>query len=725
MGARVPQLRTSVARGLLSGGRAMIVSSMVLPALDRIRNIGIVAHIDAGKTTVSERILFYAGVEHRMGEVHEGSAVMDWMEEERKRGITITAAATSFSWRDLTVNLIDTPGHVDFTVEVERCMRVLDGAVLVLNAVAGLQAQSETVWRQMKRHGVPYIAFVNQYDRAGADYLRCVSGLSERLSEPAVAIQYPLGSEREFRSIVDLVARRAWLFREADLGLEPIEIPVPEDAADEVDVLRAELLDALAEEDEELLECVLEDREPPVATIVSALRRRVLARTLVPVLCGAALRNVGIQLLLDAVAEYLPSPLDLPPAVGAPAGRPLSRDSSDAGLLSDERVPDANAPLVALVFKLAADTNEDLTFVRVYSGSLSPGCHVYNPRTGKGGRVARVLRMHADERTAVELAGPGDIVACSGLKGNATGDTLCDKQHPIVLERLVFPDAVITKVVEPQSSGDRDRLRVALERLAVEDPTLVIREDADTGQWLVAGMGELHLEVMEHRLESDFHLTVRVGQPRVAYREAVREEGRGAAVVDRVLGGRELYGAVELELSSCPDEVQPSVEWAASCPIPALFRSSVEAELKQGLMAGPRFGFPMVHAKLVVVGGEPHPARDSEVGYLQAASQALREALATASIDLLEPVMRFEITAPSEFMSGIIAELNSCRASITDVQADTNDRTVLGSVPLANMFGYSTTLRSLSQGRASFSLQPAGFRAVPDADLASRGLVWE
>jgi elongation factor G len=518
------------------------------------------------------------------------------------------------------------------------------------------------------------------------------------------------------------VTRRAWRFREEDLGLTPEEIPVPDDVADEVDVLRAELLDALAEEDEELLGCVVEDRAPPPETVVAALRRRVLARTLIPVLCGAALRNVGVQPLLDAVVDYLPSPLDRPPVKGRV---PAPRGGVDAAELAEaECLPDPDAPLAALAFKLAADANEDLTFVRIYSGTLTPGSHVYNPRTRKGARVARVLRMHADDRLALERALPGDIVACSGLKDIGTGDTLCDKAHPIVLERLVFPESVITMVVEPESTGDRDRLRVALDRLAVEDPTFEVREDEDTGQWLIAGMGELHLEVMQHRLENDFRLKVKVGKPRVAYREAVREAGRGASVVDRVLGGKEVYGAVELELRPNPSSAHPDVEWHDTCAVPRAFRPTVEDALRMGAMVGPRFGFPMVHARLAVVGGEPNPARDSDVGYAQAASLALRDAMSAAVIDLLEPVMAFEITAPAEFMSGIIAELNSCRAEISDVQVDADDRTVLGTVPLVNMFGYSTTLRSLSQGRASFSLQPAGFRRVPDDELEARGLVW-
>ncbi len=685
--------------------------------LARVRNIGIVAHIDAGKTTVSERILYYSGVEHRMGEVHEGTAALDWLEEERKRGITITAAATTVEWRDTTINLIDTPGHVDFTVEVERCMRVLDGAVLVLNGVNGLQAQSETVWRQMKRHSVPYIAFVNQCDRPGADFFACISDLERKLGEPAIAVQYPVGTERGFRTVVDLIERRAWTFREEDLGLEPVEVEVSPDVADEVGVLRAELLDAVAEEDEELLACVVEEREPDPASVRRALRARVLARTLVPVLCGAALRNVGVQLLLDAIGSYLPSPLDLPPVKGmsfVKKGEPTE----------ESRPPEDDAPLAALAFKLAADANEELTFVRVYSGTIRPAQKVFNPRVGRMERVARVLRMHADARQPLEFAASGDIVALSGLKNVGTGDTLCDRQHPIVLERLEFPETVITCVVEPQSATDRDKLGVALARLAREDPTLEVREDEDTGQWLVAGMGELHLEVTQHRLERDFRLPIRVGKPRVAYRESVREAGRGEARIDRVLGGKDVFGEVELELLPDADALQPHVEWADGGPVLRDTAQSVEESLLLAAMVGPRFGFPLVHARIRVLRVGSQPGKEPEIGLSQAASQAMRQALGSARIDLLEPVMAFEITAPVEFMSGIIAELNASRADISDLGVDGDERTVLGRVPLAEMFGYSTTLRSLSQGRAGFSLEPDGFAPVPEGELVARGLVW-
>ena len=688
-------------------------------SIGRMRNLGIVAHIDAGKTTVSERILFYSGVENRMGEVHEGTAVMDYLEEERKRGITITAAATSIPWRGHEIHLIDTPGHVDFTVEVERCMRVLDGAVLVVNGVAGVQAQSETVWRQMTRHHVRALAFVNQLDRAGADYFRCVADLGRRLGISAIPVQFPLGTGREFRALVDLITNTALEFPEGALGRDPRPIPIPTGFADEVAVLRAELVEALAEGDEKVLASFLAEREPDPAELRSALRARVLEGTLVPVFAGAALRNVGIQPLLDAVIDYLPSPAEVPPVHGTQA-------ETGAQL---ERASDPKGPFTALAFKLVADQNEDLLFTRVYSGTVRPGQKVFNPRVRRMERIARVLRMHADQRNALSAAGPGEIVALTGCKFTVTGDTLCEHEEPILLEPPTFPEPVITRVVEPRSSSERERLKLALERLSFEDPTFHVREDEETGQWLVAGMGELHLEIKEHRLLQDFRLEVQVGQPRVAYREAVVSPGLGEARVDRVVGGQRHFGAVALELhppaADGGDAGQRTrVRWKDGCPVPLPFRKAVEEALKLESEVGPRFGYPLTGLEIEVTGGESRPEIDAEPGFVQAASQALRAALASAEVALLEPVMAFEIGAPSDFMSGIIGDLNAKKAEIDDLTADGDWRAVEGRVPLFHVFGYATTVRSLSQGRASFSLYPAGFARVPEADLAARGLTW-
>ena len=727
-------------------------------SIEKLRNIGIVAHIDAGKTTISERILYYTGVERRMGEVHEGTATMDWMEEERRRGITITSAATSVPWRAHTINLIDTPGHVDFTVEVERCMRVLDGAVLVLNAVNGVQAQSETVWRQMRRHRVAALAFVNQLDRPGADFLGAVRDLRERLGAPAIPIQFPVGSGREARAVVDLIRGVCLRFPEGDKGRRapegPVQEAVPEELADEVGVLRSELIDALADDDEELFACVLEEREPDEAALVRALREAVASGRLLPVLCGAALRNVGVQPLLDAIVDYLPSP----------AERPAVRGLSPQDGTELERPPVADGPLCALVFKLMADANEDLLFTRIYSGSLRPGQKVFNPRVGRMERIARVLRMHADARQPLEEAGPGEIVALSGLKMSATGDSLGGHDDAVLLERPSFADPVITRVVEPRATGDREKLRQALERLAFEDPSFHPKEDEETGQWRIAGMGELHLEIKEHRLRDEFGLEVTVGQPRVAYREAPTVAARAEARIDRQLGGARVVKEVGLEMfaidtegatrseagggsqergaqqdeSDAPgdapgdgqnddrsdDRNAERIEWSSEVALHESLRPALEDALSHGLSVGPRFGYPVMGARLRIVSASGEVGADGEAGLVQAAGQALRQALAAAEVVLVEPVMEFEIESPAEFMSGVIAALNAKRAAIRDLSAEEGVRAVRGRVPLFEMFGFATTLRSLSQGRAHFTLSPAGFRRVPEDVLEARGMVW-
>jgi elongation factor G len=686
----------------------------------RVRNIGIAAHIDAGKTTVSERILFAAGVEHRFGNVDEGTTVLDWMQEERERGITITAAATSVPWRDHRIDLIDTPGHVDFTIEVERSMRVLDGAVLVLDSVMGVQAQSEAVWRQMKRHRVPYIAFVNKLDKIGADFLHVVADLNKRLGAPAIPAQYPLyssqdlGTARTLRGLVDLLSLATWTFDVGGRDARSRQVELPADARDDVLVLRAELLEKLAEDDEELLVFVTEGREPPLAALIAALRRRTIAGTLVPVFCGAAQKSFGVHPLLDAVVDYLPSPLDLPPVRG------VDPEIGD-GI---ERACSVDAPFAALAFKLQALPHGDLTFVRIYSGSIEPGAGVWNPRTRRFERVARILRMHAQSGQAIARASAGEIVALTGLKHTATGDTLCTRDSPIVLERLEIPEPVLSLVIEPSSSADRDKLRAALQRLEHEDPTFRLREDPETGQWLVSGMGELHLEVISHRLRSEFHVGASTGAPRVAYREGLLTGARGSARVERQIAGRDVFGAVELSLRVDPELERARVEWAESCPIPQAFRTAIAESLALEVQAGPRFGHPLVHAAVRVEGGDSDPRRDTEMAFVQAASQALRQALQDAEVGLYEPLMAFEIQSPAEFSSGIIADLNARKASVEDVRSDGPFRSLLGTVPLSWMFGYSTAVRSLSQGRASFSMSPAGLRRVPEDELAARGLVW-
>lgn len=690
--------------------------------LAKLRNIGVAAHIDAGKTTVSERFLFYTGVERRMGEVHDGTAVMDWMEEERQRGITITSAVTSMPWRGHVINLIDTPGHVDFTVEVERCMRVLDGAILVLSGPAGVQAQSETVWRQMERHRVPCLAFVNQCDRAGCEPAAVVGQLERRLGLQPAQVQLPIGMGATLVGAVDLVEMKAWYFDRERPEEPPVEAPMDEDLALEAGVMRSELVDRVAEVDDELAELVLEGLEPGAGELGAALRRATIASKLVPVLFGSALRNIGMQPLLDAVVDYLPSPLDRGAVVG--------HEALKGGELGAELVcpPEPSDEPALLAFKLVADPSEDLCFVRMYAGSVAPGMKLWNARAGRMERVARILRMHADHRVAIDSVGPGDLVALTGLKLTRTGDTLSSRARPVVLEGLTFPEAVIARTVEPEAAGDRERLHAALERLEFEDPTFHAREDLETGQWLISGMGELHLEVIQHRLERDFHLKVRVGSPRVAYRESLLAPVRGHACVDRSEGGpggRPAFGEVELELIPTPElGAKLGIEWGEDCAIPEPFRPAVVETAIADASAGPRFGFPIEGLTVRFVGGRSKPGSDTEAGFTQAVGMAFADALSRASLVLLEPVMTFEVSAPEEFAGGILADLNAQGAVISEVETEGELRLLRGEVPLLRMFGYTTTLRSLSQGRAAMSMELGGFRPVPESELADRGLIW-
>lgn len=680
--------------------------------LQKLRNIGVVAHIDAGKTTVSERILFLSGAERRFGQVDEGTTVLDWMPEERERGITITAAATRFRWGDAQIQLIDTPGHVDFTIEVERCMRVLDGAILVIDAVAGVQAQSETVWRQMRTHGVPAVAFVNKCDRAGADVLSAVQTLVDRLGAPAMAIQYPLHEEGVLCGAVDLLSRQSFRYGAEGRGVEVVG-ECPEEIMDEVEVLRADLVEFLGDHDDSILSAMVDGREPELGELRAAVRRCTLSRALVPVLCGAALKNIGVQRLLNAVVDFLPSPLDLPPVEGElPGGGRVVRRA------------DPSEPLCALAFKLHADAHGDLTFVRIYSGTLEVGQSLENPRRGKVERVARVVRVHADARESVESAGPGEIVGLLGLKHTGTGDTLTERGGALLLEPLGFPEPVISMVLEPESGAEREKLETALARLAHEDPSLRVREDEDTGQWTVAGMGELHLEVALHRLEGEFHVKAHRGSPRVAYRESPAAEARAEATVDRVIGGKEAFGGVRLVVRPEPGHGPAGVLWSAGAEIPEAFRAGITDSIESSAQVGPRFGYPLIGCCVEVLGGATNPRKDAELAFQQAAAIALRDALAEARVRLLEPVMAFEIESPSEFTSGIIADLNGRRAEVADLEVLGNLRVLRGTVPLAQMFGYSTAVRSLSQGRAGYTMVPAGFVEVPEAELEARGLVW-
>lgn len=674
-----------------------------------LRNVGIIAHIDAGKTTLSERILFFSGVERRMGEVHEGSTVLDWMPEERRRGITITLAAATVPWRGFTVQVVDTPGHVDFSVEVERAMRVLDGAVLVISALAGVQAQSEAVWGEAARHGVPTLTFVNQLDRTGADYLSAVAEIERRFGERAVMLHYPIGEGESFSGFVDLVENRAYVFERG----QPREVEVPDSVVDEAGVLRSDLLDFAADWDDELLAAMVEGEEPEPASIRRALRRATLARRGHLVLCGSAFRNVGIQHLLDAVVHYLPSPLERQPLVATDA-------TGDAITVE----PRTDGPPCAYVFKVQHVGDDDLAFVRVYAGEIVRGASLFVPRLGGELVVDRLVRVHADGGETIERVGVGGIAALVGLRALTTGDTLCGRAEPLALEARAFSEPVLSQLLEPERSEDREALAVALREMCSEDPTLHAREDRDTGQWLLSGMGELHLEVATRRLFDDYHLEVRTSRPAVAYREAVRMPGRGSGAVEREVGLDRVWGRLEIELDPEPDSGRFEVSWGCTPPRDRALAAEIVAAVERAALVGPRFGFPLIHGRATLVAVDAEGAASRSQALVQAAGLAMREAMATASCELLEPLAAFEIDVPADHASGVLADLAAKHAKIGEVVADGAWRRVVGEVPLANLFGYSTAIRSLSQGRARFNLRPSGFRGVDEATQRERGLLW-
>ncbi len=678
-----------------------------LRPLADIRNIGIVAHIDAGKTTTTERILFYSGKIHRPGEVHEGTAAMDWMIQEQERGITITSAATTCFWQNRQINIIDTPGHVDFTAEVERSLRVLDGAIGVFCAVGGVQPQSETVWHQADRYHVPRIAFVNKMDRLGADFSRVVSEMQNRLGAPAVPAQLPIGREDSFSGVVDLVRMRALAFDEASLGARVAETPVPPELLDEATLAREALVEKAAEADDAATEEYLETGTLSEPSLRRAIRRAVIAGALVPVYCGTSLRNKGIQPLLDAVVDYLPSPLDVPPVAGAhpKTGAPETRETSDS------------APLCALAFKVAVDPFVGkLVFVRVYSGQLRRGANVWNPRLGRRDRLMRLIRLHANQREEVETLSSGEIGAVVGMKGLSTGDTLCAEQKPIALESITFPEPVVSMAIEPKSQADKEKLQAALRDLADEDPTFRVSSDPETGQTLISGMGELHLEVLRDRMLREFKVAANAGRPMVAYRETVTASVRREFVFDRELGGRRHYAAVTLELSPRPRGAGNDVVWRVRPDvIPPEFKDHVLEGIRDGFSTGVLANYPVVDASVAVVGGAFHPVDSSDVAFRSAASLAFRDALSAASPALLEPIMRLEISTPEEHLGDVLGDLNMRRGQIQDMAQRDAFRTVLAFVPLAELFGYATSLRSLTRGRASYTMQPDRFDLVPPA----------
>jgi elongation factor G len=671
-------------------------------ALENVRNIGIVAHIDAGKTTLSERILYYTKKEHRMGTVDEGTAKMDYLEEEQQRGITITSAATTCHWKGHHVNLIDTPGHVDFTAEVERSLSVLDGAVGVFCGVAGVQAQSETVWRQADRHHVPRIAFINKLDRTGADPERAVRSMRDRLRANAVPVQLPMGREREFTGVIDLVRELALVWTD-DLGEQFVEQPIPATLRDEAEIAREDLIEQVANVDDELSVAFLEGRPIDVAALKAAIRRSVLARRLVPVFFGAALRNRGVQPVLDGVLDYLPSPRDM----GA-----LELERLDAR--GKERfAPQPDEDLLALAFKTIHDHHGDLTFLRVYSGTLRTNQSVFNTREQKAERVGRLYRMHADEREPVEEVGPGDIVATVGLRFTKTGDTLCPKQRAVQIGGMLFPDTVISQSIEPRSAADRDALNEALTFVARDDPTFRYRIDEETGQAIVSGMGELHLEIVGNRIARDYKVPIRIGKPRVAYRQTAAKPADGDATFSHVFAGKPQFGRIRLRVEP-RDAIQPTVTLSLQNDrVHRQFWHGIEQAAKAALKSGLDLGYPIVRVHVEVQDGETRDGETTEAALAKATDDAFHAAMQTAGVVLLEPIMAFEVETPVDFMKAVTGDLNSRRGTIELVENQGDIAKIGGKVPLSETFGYSTALRSMSQGRASFAMQPADYLAVP------------
>jgi elongation factor G len=676
-------------------------------SLEKTRNIGIMAHIDAGKTTTTERILYYTGRTHRIGEVHEGAATMDWMAQEQERGITITSAATTCLWRDHRINIIDTPGHVDFTVEVERSLRVLDGAVAVFDSVAGVEPQSETVWRQADRYGVPRIAYVNKMDRIGANFAAAIETMRKRLGANAVAIQLPIGEESDFRGIVDLINMNAIMYLD-DLGTEVEITEIPADMLAEAEAARETLIEALADADDELAEAYLDGADIDGDRLLGAIRRGVLAIAITPVLCGSSFKNKGVQPLLDAVVDMLPSPLDVLPATGVLPGT------------EDEvtRESDPNAPFAALAFKVMSDPYVGrLTYLRVYSGSVSSGAGIINATKDRKERIGRLLLMHANHREDIDSISAGDIVAAVGLKSTTTGDTLCDPDNPVVLEQMTFPEPVIGLAIEPKTKADQEKLSTALQRLSDEDPTFRVHTDEETAQTVIEGMGELHLEIIVDRLMREFNVDANVGAPQVAYRETIRkavDKVEGKFV--RQTGGRGQFGHVYVSVE--PNEPGKGYEFASKIvggSIPKEYIPAVDQGIREALESGVIAGFPMVDVKVALVDGSYHEVDSSEIAFKIAGSMALREAVKRASPALLEPMMAVEVTVPSEFVGTVVGDLTSRRGRIGGMDNRGTTDVVNAQVPLSEMFGYATSVRSATQGRATFSMQFHSYAEVPNS----------
>jgi elongation factor G len=677
-------------------------------ALEKTRNIGIMAHIDAGKTTTTERILYYTGRTYKIGEVHEGAATMDWMEQEQERGITITSAATTCHWNEHRINIIDTPGHVDFTVEVERSLRVLDGAIALFDSVAGVEPQSETVWRQADKYSVPRIAYINKMDRIGADFQRGVQTMIDRLGAHPVPIQLPIGAEGDFAGVIDLVRMRAIYYLD-DLGTEQDERDIPAELADAAATAREHLLEEVSHFDDELLELILEESEIPEALLKAAIRKATLAIAFTPVLCGSSFKNKGVQPLLDAVVDYLPSPLDVPPVHGIEPvrGDPEGRDAT--------RSADESQPFAALAFKIMADPFVGkLTYFRVYSGKLEAGARVLNVSTGKTERIGRILMMHANDRAEVSEVYAGDIAAAVGIKQVTTGDTLAAPDAPIKLEQIVFPEPVIKVAVEPKTKIDQQKMSVALGRLAEEDPTFRVQTNEETGQTEISGMGELHLEVLVDRMKREYHVEANVGRPQVSYRETVRGEARHVeGKFIRQTGGSGQYGVVYIDLEPAPGEGFDFVNKIKGGSVPSEFIPAVEKGCEEALENGVKAGYPMVDIRVTLVDGKYHDTDSSEIAFKVAGSLAFKEAARRAKPVLLEPIFAVEVVTPEDFLGEVIGDLSRRRGRIEGQERRGNALTVTARVPLSEMFGYATDLRSNTQGRANYTMQFEAYEEVP------------
>ncbi len=684
--------------------------------LEKIRNIGIMAHIDAGKTTTTERILYYTGRTYKMGEVHEGAAVMDWMAQEQERGITITSAATTAEWQGHRVNIIDTPGHVDFTVEVERSLRVLDGAIALFDSVAGVEPQSETVWRQADKYRVPRIAYINKMDRIGADFEHGVQTMVDRLGAHPVPIQLPIGSEASFSGVIDLVQMKAIAYKD-ELGKEQELREIPAELADRARAAREHLLEEVSHHDDELVEMILEDSEIPVEKLKAAIRKATLGIDLTPVLCGSSFKNKGVQPLLDAVIDYLPSPLDVPPVSGfEPAKGSQNGDERPA-----ERQPADDEPFAALAFKIMADPYVGkLTYFRVYSGRLEAGSRVLNVSTGRTERIGRILMMHANDREEVKEVHAGDIAAAVGIKQVSTGDTLAAPDRPVKLETIEFPEPVIKVAIEPKTKADQEKMSTALTRLAEEDPTFQVRTNDETGQTEISGMGELHLEVLVDRMLREFKVQASVGRPQVSYRETVRGtadhiEGRFV----RQTGGAGQYGIVYIDLEPAPGEGFDFVNKVKGGSIPTEFIPAVEKGVEEAMENGPRAGYPMVDLRVTLTDGKYHDTDSSEIAFKVAGSLALKAAAQRAKPVLLEPIFAVEVVTPEDFMGDVIGDLNRRRGHVSGMEQRGNAQVVSAHVPLAEMFGYATDVRSMTQGRATYTMQFERYDEVP-ANVAEK-----